>query len=86
MISDELLAILVCPVDHSQLTVANAELVAALNREIEAGRLRTTIGETVARTIAGGLVNESRGVLYPIVDGIPNLLVDESIPLDQLPT
>lgn len=46
-ISDDLLAILVCPVDHAKLDLADQTLTCT-----ECGRV------------------------YPIVDGIPNMLVD----------
>jgi uncharacterized protein YbaR (Trm112 family) len=32
----------------------------------------------------GGLLKASGDVIYPIVDGIPVLVRDEAIPLDQL--
>lgn len=88
MISKELLEILVCPEDHSSLALADARLVAELNQRIAAGNLRNKVGELVERQLDGGLVREDQAVLYPIVEGIPVLLVDEAIPLAQvkLPT
>lgn len=48
VIDPELLALLVCPVDHAELTLDASQLVC------------TKCGRT-----------------YPIVDGIPNMVVDE---------
>ena len=44
----------------------------------------STARESRRETIDGGLVRAAGDVLYPIVDQIPVLLVDESIALSQL--
>ena len=81
MISKELLEILVCPQDRTPLELAGSDLVAELNRSIAAGRVKNMAGEKVERPLDGGLVREDRTLLYPIIDGIPVLLVDEAIGL-----
>jgi uncharacterized protein YbaR (Trm112 family) len=83
-LNDELLAILRCPEDHSLLSPAEAPLVARLNAAIREGRLVNRSGQRVERTLEGGLVRAVGDRLYPIVDQIPIMLQDESIPLDQL--
>lgn len=84
MISKELLDILVCPERRTALDVADDELLSALNRAVHEGRLRNRAGERVEKRLDGGLVRDDRAVVYPIIDGIPIMLVDEAIPLDQL--
>ncbi|HET6879896.1 MAG TPA: Trm112 family protein [Pirellulales bacterium] len=84
MINKELLDILVCPELRTPLTVADDELLAALNRAVAEGRLKNRGGERVDRPLDGGLVREDREVVYPIQDGIPIMLVDEAIPLSQV--
>ena len=84
-IHKELLALLVCPEDRSPLTEAPEALVARLNALAEAGRLLNRSGQAVESRLDGGLVREDGKLLYPIMDGIPVLLIDEAILLDQLP-
>lgn len=84
MISSDLLNILVCPDDHSPLSVASTELVARLNAAISAGQVKNRGGELVKTVLDGGLIRADETLLYPVVDDIPMMLVDEAIPLDQL--
>jgi uncharacterized protein YbaR (Trm112 family) len=84
MIDKELLNILVCPEDHTPLDVADEELVARLNRAITAGQIKNRGGQRLRKTIQGGLVRQDQTLLYPIVDNIPVLLVDDAVPLDQV--
>lgn len=84
MIHPELLEILRCPGDRSRLHEADAALVERLNEAIAQKRLKNRAGRPVESLLDGGLVREDGRYVYPIVDGIPVLLVDEAIPLDQV--
>ncbi len=84
MINKELLDILVCPESRTRLQVADEELLGRVNAAISAGTLVNRAGQTVTQACDGGLVREDGQVLYPVVEEIPILLVDEGIPLDQL--
>ncbi len=83
MIDSELLKILVCPESRSPLELASNELIAKLNRLIARGSLLNKAGQKLEKPIDGGLVRADKRVLYPIVDDIPMMLVDEAVPLDQ---
>jgi uncharacterized protein YbaR (Trm112 family) len=83
MIRPELLKILVCPENRTPLALASEELVARLNRAVAAGQLTNKAGRKVEKPMDGGLVRADGAVLYPIVDEIPMMLVDEGIPLNQ---
>jgi uncharacterized protein YbaR (Trm112 family) len=50
-----------------------------LNAAIEAGRLRNRGGEAVAKRVEEGLIREDGRVLYVVDDGIPVMLIEESI-------
>jgi uncharacterized protein YbaR (Trm112 family) len=84
MISQQLLDILVCPESRTPLSVAEGDLVERLNQAIAAGRIKSRCGQKVDRPIDGGLVRQDGTLLYPIIDGIPVMLMDEAIPLDQI--
>ena len=81
MIDQKLLEILVCPENHTALRLADDELLARLNEAIAAGKATNRAGRPVGEPLDAGLVREDGTLLYPVVDGIPALLVDEAIPL-----
>jgi uncharacterized protein YbaR (Trm112 family) len=80
-VSPELLEILVCPETKQPVKPASEEILAGLAREIEAGRLQNRGGQPVSKPIAEGLVREDGKILYPVDDGIPVMLIEESIEL-----
>lgn len=85
MIDQKLLEILVCPETRQPLRPAPPELIERLNRAVGENRLTMRGGQPVERRLDGGLLRADEKVLYPIIDGIPVMLVDESIALEQLP-
>lgn len=84
MISKELLDLLVCPKNRMPLTLADEELLARLNQAIAAGKVKNYSGQQVTESLAGALLRQDGNVLYPIIDDIPIMLVDEAIPLEGL--
>ncbi len=82
MIDKDMLRILVCPENHTPLSLAEASLVERLNRAAAAGTLKNRVGQPVPSRLEGGLVREDGTLFYPIIDGIPVLLIEEAIPLD----
>ena len=84
MIDDRLLQTLVCPKDRKPLALADASLLSRLNRAIAAGRVRNHGGRALEEPLRAALVRKDRALLYPIIDDIPVLLIDEGIALNQL--
>ena len=80
-ISSELLEILVCPETKQPVALAGEEILAQLNEKVAAGSVRNRGGDKVEKPITEGLVREDAAVLYPVDDGIPVMLIEESIEL-----
>ena len=80
-ISQELQDILVCPESRQPVTPASDEVLSRLNAEIESGSLRNRGGEPVSKAITEALVREDGKILYIVDDGIPVMLIEESIEL-----
>ena len=83
-LSDDFLKLVQCPVERSPLSRADAGLLNRLNQAIDRQQIRDRVGQPVTERIDSGLINESRHLLYPVVEDIPNLIVDDAIPLNQL--
>jgi uncharacterized protein YbaR (Trm112 family) len=84
MLDPELLALLVCPETHQDVTLATPGEVAALNEAIIRGQVRTTAGKPIDQPVEGALIRVDRAVAYPIRDGIPVMLVTEGLAIPQL--
>jgi uncharacterized protein YbaR (Trm112 family) len=81
---NEVLNILCCPENRTRLSPASDETMRRINAAIRAGRIVNRAGKILERLLDGGLVREDGTVLYPIIDGIPVLLRDDAIFLEQL--
>ncbi|MDE3259581.1 MAG: Trm112 family protein [Gemmatimonadota bacterium] len=83
-IDRELLDILACPEDKTQVSPAGRELIKKVNNLIEKGELCNRGGIRVEKPVDGGLVREDGAYLYPIEDDIPIMLIEEAIPLSKI--
>ncbi|MBW2289372.1 MAG: hypothetical protein JRG80_10690 [Deltaproteobacteria bacterium] len=81
-VSPELVEILVCPETKQPVAVASEEVLARVNDKISAGSLRNRGGEKVEKAITEGLLREDGKILYAVDDGIPVMLIEESIEID----
>ena len=79
-----LLTILRCPVSHKGLAVLKKDKLAEINAAIDAGKLVNHEGAKVSQPLTEALVTDDGKRVYPIDDGIPVLLEDESISMEQL--
>ena len=80
-VSEELLEILVCPETKQPVKPASDEVLGKLAEEVAAGRVRNRGGQTVTQAPTEGLVREDGRILYPVDEGIPVMLIEESIEL-----
>jgi uncharacterized protein YbaR (Trm112 family) len=81
VIDKDYLQMLACPDTRQPLEEASPELILSLNERVAKGLVKNKGGTQVKEPIQAGLVRKDKKALYPIVDRIPVLLVDESIPL-----
>jgi uncharacterized protein YbaR (Trm112 family) len=78
----KLLEILLCPASRQGLRLADRSELQRLNRLIEEGRARTAEGKPPA-PLAAALITLDGQRVYRIEEGIPVLLAEEAILLDQ---
>lgn len=83
-IDPQLLDILVCPESRQPVAMAGAEVLERLNAAVAAGSAVTRGGEQVGDAVSEGLLREDGRILYPVRDGIPIMLIDESIDVTRL--
>ena len=84
MLDAELVALLVCPETHQDVTLAMPGEIALLNEAIREGRVKTAEGNSVSQPVEGALIRVDRAVAYPIRDGIPVMLVPEGLMISQV--
>ena len=82
IIDPELLEILVCPESRQPVKLAGEALVERLNVAQSEGKLKNRAGRKVEQPMQAGLIRDDRAFLYPIIDDIPVMLIDEAIPLE----
>jgi uncharacterized protein YbaR (Trm112 family) len=84
MLDPQLLALLVCPATHQDVTLASAGEVERLIQAIRDGEVRTVSGKEADAALSGALVRQDGAVAYAIRDGIPVMLVEEGLAIGQL--
>jgi uncharacterized protein len=85
MIDPLLLDILCCPETHQDLVEASAPEIELINRAILTGQIKNRTGSVVTEIVQGVLLRSDRQILYPVRDGIPVMLIDESISCLAIP-
>ena len=82
MISATTLAILCCPETHQPLALADAALVARLNKLQASGVLKNRVAKPVTAALDEGLLRQDGKIVYPVRQNIPVMLIDEGIPIE----
>jgi uncharacterized protein YbaR (Trm112 family) len=73
-VDPQLVEILVCPETRRPVRLASAEELARVNAGVRSGA-------RVERELSAGLMRDDGRVLFPVDDGIPSMLIEESIPV-----
>ncbi len=84
MINDTLLGLICCPETRQSLKSASPDLLAKLEALRSEGSLRNRAGRRIEDPLDDVLVREDGAIAYPVVDGIPVLIIDEGIALGDL--
>ena len=79
MMDKTLLDILCCPVTRLPLEILDDARLQALNAAIRGGKLQNNGDEAIAEEWSEALVSRDGRLVYPVQDGIPILLEEESI-------
>ncbi len=75
----KLLDLLVCPASRQPLALLDAKGLAALNQAIGAGGVQRSDGVPQQASLQQALITRDGKTVYRIDDGIPVLLVEESL-------
>jgi uncharacterized protein YbaR (Trm112 family) len=80
----KLLDIICCPLTKLPLQLLDAERLGLLNAAIHAGSIHDRSERSIAVALAEALVTRDGRLVYPVRDGIPILLEQESIDWKQI--
>lgn len=81
---EAIVKMLVCPETRQPLEIMDTERLADLNEGISGRTVRNQAGFLVTDACESALVTVDGTRLYPVRDGIPILLIPESIAISQL--
>ncbi len=79
-----LLDILCCPVTRTPLEILPERELTLLNERIASQRIKNREDAVVVEPVAEALVSRTGKLVYPIRDGVPVLLENQAMPLQQL--
>jgi len=80
----KLLDYIVCPVTKLPLELLDGERLEQMNAAIAAGRVCNNAEQRLDAGFSEALIRRDGRVVYPILDGIPILLEEESIDWNQV--
>lgn len=83
-IDRKLLEILRCPVTKQDLHYLSEGQIDSINASIDAGKLSYADGSNISEHLTEGLITANGVRVYRIDDGIPIMLEDQSIVVDQM--
>lgn len=79
-----LLDILCCPVSKQPVGTVSSTQLEALNRAVDGSHLVNADGTRVTERLSAGLITRDGRTVYRVDDGIPVMLIDQSIATSQI--
>ncbi len=83
-IDKELLDILCCPEEKTELKVLNKERISKVNQKIAEGQIKFKDGELIEQPLQEALITVDEKTIYRVDDEIPIMLIEMAIPTAQL--
>lgn len=83
MIDEKLLLLIQCPLSGQKLRLLPPDSVDRINAAIAAGQVRDQSDQRVEETLDQALANEKNEYLYPVRGGIPTLIADQAIGIQE---
>lgn len=80
----KLLDIICCPVTRLPLEPLGPDRMSQLNNAISSGQVRNNAADAVTDPLVEALITRDSHYVYPVRDGIPVLLEEESIDWNQV--
>jgi len=80
----KLLDIICCPLTKMPLELLDSDRLGRLNSAIQAGQIKNHVAKQLTDEFREALVTRDGRLVYPIRDGIPVLLEEESIDWNQM--
>lgn len=74
-----------CPVTGASLEFMSPEMLSEAQTRIQGDGLFTRMGVRVSGPLDAALINADRTWVYPMVHGIPQMLVDEAVAWTMTP-
>lgn len=74
---------LICPETHQRVAIAPAALIDQLNAQIVLGLIRSRSQRVLKATLETGLLRQDGKVIYPVIQGVAQMLIDEGIEMAQ---
>lgn len=78
-LAKEILDILICPETKQKVEIISPEMLSEINTKISQKALKRIDGSTVEEPLSEALITSDKSRIYPISNGIPNLVKEESI-------
>ena len=82
-LSNRIIDILCCPVTKTPVTPVSKNMLKSLNNKIKEGNVVYVDDAIVNTPIEEALITENFSTVYCVVDGIPIMLEEKGISLDQ---